>query len=99
MPGDLRPVCVDSGARADGRACRPAPRIDSRDASAAGKGSRAVWFGDDFVDTPVYDGGVLGPGAAFDGPALIEEPFTVVVVPPGAGARLDDHGNYDIRLG
>ena len=29
------------------------------------------------------------------GPALIEEPFTVVVVPPGATAALDDLGNYD----
>jgi hypothetical protein len=32
------------------------------------------------------------------GPALIEEPFTVVVVPPGATARLDDLGNYELRL-
>ena len=28
------------------------------------------------------------------GPALIEEPFTVVVLPPDAMARLDDMGNY-----
>ena len=40
----------------------------------------------------------LGPGAALEGPALIEEPFTVVVVPPGATARLDDLGNYDLTL-
>jgi N-methylhydantoinase A len=62
------------------------------------KGSRQVFFGSGFVDTPVYDGPALGPGAAVTGPALVEEPFTVVVVPPGAACRLDEHGNYEIRL-
>ena len=42
----------------------------------------------------MYDGRVLGPGAEVRGPALIEEPFTVVVLPPDAMARLDDLGNY-----
>jgi N-methylhydantoinase A len=68
------------------------------DATSVVRGSRPVWFGSAFVDTPVYDGAPLGPGASLEGPALIEEPFTVVVIPPGATARLDDHGNYDLRL-
>jgi N-methylhydantoinase A len=68
------------------------------DPAGARKGSRRVFFGDGFVDTPVYDGPALGPGAALTGPALIEEPFTVVVLPPGATCRLDAHGNYDIRV-
>jgi N-methylhydantoinase A len=68
------------------------------DASQARKGSRPAYFGVDFVDTPVYDGPALGPAATVTGPALIEEPFTVVVVPPGATARLDDLGNYELRL-
>ena len=59
-------------------------------------GSRAAYFGDEFVDTPVYDGTVLGPSATVTGPALVEEPFTVVVVPPGSQAQLDDRGNYSI---
>ena len=52
----------------------------------------------DFVDTPVYDGPALGPGAR-DRRARrsIEEPFTVVVVPPGATLELDDLGNYLLR--
>ena len=61
-------------------------------------GSRPVYFGADFVDSPVYDGAALGPGATVDGPALIEEPFTVVVLAPGNVARLDRHGNYDISV-
>jgi N-methylhydantoinase A/oxoprolinase/acetone carboxylase beta subunit len=32
------------------------------------------------------------------GPALVEEPFTVLVVPPGARARVDDAGNYALEL-
>ncbi|HSS09843.1 MAG TPA: hydantoinase/oxoprolinase family protein [Acidimicrobiales bacterium] len=54
-------------------------------------------LGEGFVDTPAYDGARLGPGATVTGPALIEEPFTVVVLAPGQQARLDQRGNYDIR--
>src|SRR5436190_2091677 len=54
------------------------------DADQARTSTRPVYFGTEFVDTPVYDGSVLGPGAALRGPALVEEPFTVVVVAPGS---------------
>jgi N-methylhydantoinase A len=60
----------------------------------AQKGGRAAFWGTDWVDTAVYDGTVLAPGAEVAGPALVEEPFTVVVVPPDAVARLDPLGNY-----
>ncbi|MCU1463188.1 MAG: hydantoinase/oxoprolinase family protein [Acidimicrobiales bacterium] len=72
---------------------------DVTDASAAVKGRRPVFFGEGFVDTPVFDGARLGPGATIAGPALVEEPFTVVVLPPGDRAILDRHGNYDIIVG
>jgi N-methylhydantoinase A len=68
------------------------------EAAQARKGSRPAYFGVEFVDTPVYDGPALGPGARVEGPALIEEPFTVVVVPPGASATLDGLGNYELTL-
>jgi N-methylhydantoinase A len=71
---------------------------DVSDAALALKERRPVFFGDGFVDTPVYDGAQLGPGASVEGPALIEEPFTVVVLPPGDRAVLDPHGNYDIAV-
>jgi hypothetical protein len=32
------------------------------------------------------------------GPALVEEPFTVVVVPPGASLRLGEHTSYELSL-
>src|SRR5436190_1634107 len=68
------------------------------DASLAAKGTRPAYWGE-WVDTPVYDGGQLGPGARINGPALIEEPFTVVVLPPNTTAQLDAYGNYVIDLG
>jgi N-methylhydantoinase A len=62
----------------------------------ARKETRPVHFGDGFVDTPVYDGTILGIGALVEGPALIEEPFTVVAVPPGTKATLADHLSYEL---
>src|SRR3954471_18295760 len=68
------------------------------DPEQARTGTRPAYFGVEFVDTPVYDGTAFGPGAVLQGPALIEEPFTVVVVPPGATAALDELGNYALTL-
>ncbi len=68
------------------------------DASAAQRASRHAYWGDGFVDTPVYDGTELGAGATVVGPALIEEPFTVVVLPPDATATLDGLGNYVVTV-
>jgi N-methylhydantoinase A len=70
-----------------------------RDAEQARKGTRVAYFGTEWVETPVYDGTVFGPGAEVTGPALIEEPFTVVVLDPEAVARLDASGNYVVSAG
>src|SRR5450631_206636 len=56
-------------------------------ADSARQGTRPAHFGNGYVDTAVYDGAALGVGAEVHGPALVEEPFTVVVVPPDARAR------------
>jgi N-methylhydantoinase A len=64
------------------------------DAAQALKGTRPAYWGEGFVDTPVYDGATLAAGAEVEGPALVEEPFTVVVLGPGSVARLDTNGNY-----
>ena len=69
------------------------------DANEARTGSRPVHFGEGFTDVTTYNGASLGAGAVVEGPALIEEPFTVVVLAPGDVARLDQHGNYDIAIG
>ncbi len=68
------------------------------DASKAQKGTRPAYWGDAWTETPVYDGSQLGAGARVEGPALIEEPFTVVVLPPDTVAQLDRFGNYVVDL-
>jgi N-methylhydantoinase A len=50
------------------------------------------------VRTPVYRRAALGAGARLVGPAVIEQLDTTVVVPPGARARVDRHGNLIIEL-
>lgn len=48
------------------------------------------------VPTPVYDGDKLGARDTINGPAVIEELTTTVVISPGWTARLDDSGTYVI---
>ena len=57
-------------------------------------GSRPAYFGDGWVDTPVYDGPALAVGSVIEGPALVQEPFTVAVVGPGQSLTLDATGTY-----
>jgi N-methylhydantoinase A len=92
------------GIRLQQRGTTPKPTVlarlgDVANADDARTGSRLVSFGHGMSDVATYDGSVLGHGATVSGPALIEEPFTVIVLAPGDVARLDEHGNYDIAIG
>jgi N-methylhydantoinase A len=62
------------------------------------KGSRSAYFGGRFFDTAVYEYGLLAPDAQLDGPAIIESPFTTVILPPDSGARLDAYRNIVVTL-
>jgi N-methylhydantoinase A/oxoprolinase/acetone carboxylase beta subunit len=73
---------------------RVAAEGDTSDASDAVTGTRQAFFGDGWVEASVYDGPRLATGAKVEGPALIEEPFTVLVLPSGHAATVDAHGNY-----
>ena len=78
------------------------PRSESGgDAEAARKGSREVYFDEagDFTTTPIFDRALLEGGAAIDGPAVIEQIDTTVLVPPGASARVDAYRNIVIDVG
>ncbi len=46
------------------------------------------------VDVPRYDGERLTPGARVRGPAIVREPTTTIVVPPGMEASMTPSGNY-----
>jgi N-methylhydantoinase A/oxoprolinase/acetone carboxylase beta subunit len=57
----------------------------------APKGRRQAYFAEagGYVDTPVYDRYALNPGAAFAGPAIVEERESTTVVGPDAHVRVD----------
>lgn len=64
--------------------------------SDAVKGDRPVFFGEhgDFVDVRIYDGGRLLAGNRLDGPCIVEEAMTTVVIPPDLTLTVDRFGNY-----
>lgn len=54
----------------------------------------------DWRDVPVYDRSAIGSGATIDGPAIVEQPDTTVVILPGWRAVSDMLGNLLIcRMG
>jgi N-methylhydantoinase A len=56
------------------------------------KGRRPVYFGG-WHDTLVYQRDDLGPGMAFDGPAIVEQSDTTTVIEPDMTVTVDAHGN------
>lgn len=68
---------------------------------AARKGSRRVYFPETkgFIECPVYDRYKLRAGDRFDGPAIVEERESTVVVVPDSAARVDAQGNIIVDLG
>jgi N-methylhydantoinase A len=100
---------VVSGPRVDidlARArARAVPGSLAADAVAAAVGAeptgwREAWFEQaaGYVRTPVFDRYALMPGDLVEGPALVEERESTVVVPPDATARCDDSLNLIIDL-
>jgi N-methylhydantoinase A len=76
------------------------PQVPSRtDASRRGV-KRGAFFGPaaGFVECPVYDRYELSPGDAGEGPALIEERETTVVVGPGCRWSVDSYLNLSVVL-
>ena len=59
---------------------------------------RPVWFGDGWVDCPVYDRAAMPAGYALEGPAIVEEAGGTSVVPPGWQVAVHESGSLDCRL-
>ena len=56
--------------------------------------TREAYFGTGRVATPVYLGKALPAGAVVNGPAIIEEDTSTLVIYPGAVARVSPGGRY-----
>jgi len=60
--------------------------------------TRRVWFEDGWHDTPVYRREHLPEGAAFTGPAIVEQMDTTVVIEPGDRVTQDRDGNLIVEV-
>lgn len=60
------------------------------------KGTRDAYFEESngYTDTRIYDGDKLLAGNVLEGPCVVEERATNVVVPPGTRMQVDEYGNY-----
>ncbi|MFQ5666909.1 MAG: hydantoinase/oxoprolinase family protein [Candidatus Binatia bacterium] len=76
---------------------RPGP---SGPAHSAHKGERAVYFAEfnDLQPCSIYERYQLPPGFTADGPAVIEERESTIVVGPGGSAAVDEQGNVVVSV-
>ena len=82
---------------ARGKTEKPAQEKHERsgaDPNHALLGSRDAWFDDGFADTPVYDGLKLVNGNRVNGPAVVVQPTTTIIVPPDFALLCDEYNNY-----
>lgn len=76
----------------------PEPLTDAP-ASSAEKGRRAVNYAlEGTHQATIYDGDRLRPGMTLQGPAIIEDAGTTIVLHPGNRARMDEYRNLHISL-
>jgi N-methylhydantoinase A/oxoprolinase/acetone carboxylase beta subunit/N-methylhydantoinase B/oxoprolinase/acetone carboxylase alpha subunit len=61
-------------------------------------GQRRVFLGA-WYTVPVYTTASLSPGVALEGPALLEAPFTTILVEPGDRVSVDRYGGIVLQVG
>ena len=79
---------------------KPEPQpssVRARDLSEAKRGERECLFGKESLRTAVFEGAHLASGITINGPAIIEERLTTVVVPPNFICTVDPFRNYLIE--
>ncbi|HEY8368740.1 MAG TPA: hydantoinase/oxoprolinase family protein [Thermodesulfobacteriota bacterium] len=77
----------------------PLARIDAAKGPVRPAGTRSVRHGGASRPFAVYRRGDLRAGHRFDGPAIVEQEDTTVVVLPGWGVTVDDFGNLVMERG
>ena len=67
--------------------------------SLAFLGQRQVYFdvSEGFIPCGIYDRGKLAAGSSIDGPAILQNVDSTVVLDPGWRARIDEYGNCIMR--
>jgi N-methylhydantoinase A len=67
-------------------------KVELQSAAAKPHGKRNARFGGNDIDTPVYARKDLARGQTFEGPAIIEERETTIIILPGWRAKVDATG-------
>ncbi len=60
---------------------------------------RCCFDADGFVETPCFDRSALGSAAVVEGPAILEDAWSTVLLPPGSVCRVDPAGHLLIEVG
>jgi len=77
----------------------PKLKVSGRTLDEVQKAPRQVDFDEHGTHiTDIYDWSRLEPGMEFEGPAIVEDQTTSLVVPPGKRVRMDDFGNLHIFM-
>jgi N-methylhydantoinase A len=78
----------------------PEQRPGARDAAEARRPDRPAYFPETrgYVPCAVYDRARLPVGARIQGPAVVEEPESTTVLPPGTTAEVDPWANLAVRI-
>jgi N-methylhydantoinase A len=87
---------------ATGLVDQPAPVVlEPQPAPATSVGERRVHTGDAWHDAPVYDGEQLRPGPPLVGPAVVQWPFTTLLLQPRDRALVRPNGDVlvDVAAG
>ncbi len=91
---EIRAVLVNLNTAVIGR--RPRIALDAlaqAERGAAAPAARRVWFPGGWRETPIHRRAQIAPGARFEGPAIVEQLDTTIVVEPGDRVLADDLGN------
>src|SRR5574341_168054 len=71
----------------------PTHALEAPSPAHARRGTRLAFWPEhgDLRETIVYDGATLRPGNVVEGPALVETPYTTIVIPPGLIYSINQH--------
>ena len=74
--------------------------FQGKDASKYICGKRDVFFEEagGFIATPIYDGDAMGYGNYLEGPAIVEQKTTTIVIPPGYTLEVGKYGDYLMKV-
>jgi len=86
-----------------GRVVKPSLKeqpYEGKDASKHIKGKRDVFFEEagGFTSTSIYDGDAMMHGNFVNGPAIIEQRTTTIVVPPGYTIEVGKYGDFIMQV-